>query len=51
MKEHGAMNALMSGSGPTVFGIYDNEQVCIAACEAARSRYTDMYIAVTGFVG
>ncbi|MBO8462485.1 MAG: 4-(cytidine 5'-diphospho)-2-C-methyl-D-erythritol kinase [Firmicutes bacterium] len=24
MLEHGAMNALMSGSGPTVFGIYDN---------------------------
>lgn len=25
MMEHGAMNALMSGSGPTVFGIYENE--------------------------
>ncbi len=24
MKEHGAIGAMMSGSGPTVFGIYDN---------------------------
>ena len=24
MLENGAMNALMSGSGPTVFGIYDD---------------------------
>ena len=26
MKENGAINALMSGSGPTVFGIYDSEE-------------------------
>lgn len=26
LKEHGAVNALMSGSGPTVFGIYDDEE-------------------------
>ena len=26
MMENGAMGALMSGSGPTVFGIYDNEK-------------------------
>jgi len=26
MKENGAMNALMSGSGPTVFGLYEDEQ-------------------------
>lgn len=25
MKENGAVNAMMSGSGPTVFGIFDNE--------------------------
>lgn len=25
MKQHGAVNALMSGSGPTVFGIFDSE--------------------------
>ena len=26
MKENGAMNALMSGSGPTVFGVYDTQE-------------------------
>lgn len=26
MKENGAINAIMSGSGPTVFGVFDNEQ-------------------------
>lgn len=33
MKENGAVNALMSGSGPTVFGIYETEE---AAGEALR---------------
>ena len=27
MKENGALNALMSGSGPTVFGIFTDETV------------------------
>ena len=26
MKEHGALNAMMSGSGPTVFGIFEDEE-------------------------
>lgn len=26
MKEHGAVNAMMSGSGPTVFGIFDSKE-------------------------
>lgn len=26
MKERGALNAMMSGSGPTVFGLYDDEE-------------------------
>ena len=33
MKAHGAVNALMSGSGPTVFGIFDDEE---KAAEAYR---------------
>ncbi len=32
MKEEGALNALMSGSGPTVFGIYEDKYT---ACQAA----------------
>ena len=27
MKEEGALNAMMSGSGPTVFGIFDDKQL------------------------
>ena len=33
MKEHGAVNAMMSGSGPTVFGIFDNEEKAQEACQ------------------
>lgn len=29
--EHGALNALMSGSGPTVYGIFDNKETAKAA--------------------
>ena len=39
MKEHGAINAIMSGSGPTVFGIYeDEEQALVAKKELLESR-------------
>lgn len=31
MKEHGALNALMSGSGPTVFGLFDREKAALEA--------------------
>lgn len=31
MKENGALNALMSGSGPTVFGIYDSSEKAFEA--------------------
>ena len=31
MKEHGAINALMSGSGPTVFGIYEDKDKALDA--------------------
>lgn len=31
MREHGAMNALMSGSGPTVFGIYEDKEQALNA--------------------
>lgn len=33
MKEAGALNAMMSGSGPTVFGIYENRRTAKAAAE------------------
>lgn len=33
MKAHGALNSLMSGSGPTVFGIFDDKKKAEFACE------------------
>lgn len=38
MKAQGAMNALMSGSGPTVFGIFEREQEAVRAKEAVRKE-------------
>lgn len=36
MKILGAVNAMMSGSGPTVFGIFDNEEKAQEACQKLR---------------
>ena len=36
MMKSGAINAMMSGSGPTVFGLFDNEQTAEAAFEAMK---------------
>ena len=38
MKEHGAMNALMSGSGPTVFGIFQSEEAINGAYEELKKE-------------
>lgn len=37
MREHGAVNAMMSGSGPTVFGLFDKEETAVEAYEAMRA--------------
>ncbi len=37
MQKHGALNAMMSGSGPTVFGLFEKESTAAAAYEAMRS--------------
>lgn len=36
MKEQGALNAMMSGSGPTVFGLFDKEETAVCAYEKMR---------------
>lgn len=36
MKESGALNAMMSGSGPTVFGLFEEEETAKAAYETMR---------------
>ena len=40
MLSHGAINALMSGSGPTVFGIFPDEQTTLA-CQAFLKKKGD----------
>ena len=37
MKNAGALNAMMSGSGPTVFGIFDDKKVARAAKDAIKA--------------
>ena len=49
MKEHGAINALMSGSGPTVFGIYQTEEEAKQAAAALKETKKTRQIIVTGF--
>lgn len=37
MMEHGAINSMMSGSGPTVFGLFENEETAKSAYEAMKA--------------
>lgn len=37
MKNHGAVGAMMSGSGPTVFGLFDSERTAEAAYDAMKA--------------
>lgn len=49
LREQGAMNALMSGSGPTVFGVFEKEETAKTAYEAmVRRNFTDQ-VFLTGF--
>lgn len=38
MKENGALNAMMSGSGPTVFGIYEDKKLAKQALQKIRKQ-------------
>lgn len=51
LKEHGAMNALMSGSGPTVFGVFRDEETAGRAYEAMKSRGFTEQLYLTEFRG
>ena len=37
MTAHGAVGAMMSGSGPTVFGLFDDEETARKAYKAMRA--------------
>ena len=47
MIELGALNALMSGSGPTVFGLFETEETARRACEEMKSSGLAKQIFVT----
>lgn len=49
LRNQGAENALMSGSGPTVFGIYTDRDTAKAAAETVRERRLASQVYVTVF--
>ena len=49
MRENGAENALMSGSGPTVFGIFTQEKKAQEAARQLRDRNLARQVFVTEF--
>ena len=44
MNRYGALTACMSGSGPTVYGIFDDESKAQAAAEALKSVVKNIYV-------
>ena len=50
MRNEGALNALMSGSGPTVFGIFEEETKALKAADRIRELKLSNQIFVTTFV-
>lgn len=49
LKENGALNAIMSGSGPTVFGLFDDEDKATKALDILRKKVDFMQGFVTTF--
>ncbi len=49
MLEEGALTALMSGSGPTVFGVFREEKAAGSAMRAIRERNLTEEVFVSGF--
>ncbi len=47
--EEGAMNALMSGSGPTVFAVYDSEEKAKNAAKRIQNEGLSQEVFLTGF--
>ena len=51
MMDCGAVNAMMSGSGPTVFGLYTNQIQAEKACEKLRDAGLAKMVFLTTFIG
>ncbi len=48
LMSQGARGALMSGSGSTVFGVFEGDSTAAKAVESARKIWTDCWIAASG---
>ncbi|HIT53414.1 MAG TPA: 4-(cytidine 5'-diphospho)-2-C-methyl-D-erythritol kinase [Candidatus Fimivicinus intestinavium] len=44
MREHGALGCCMSGSGPTVFGLFEEEQQALACAESIRPIVPEVFV-------
>lgn len=50
MKENGALNSIMSGSGPTVFGIFDDESKAKKAYESVLAKDITKQVYITDLI-
>ena len=50
MLENGALNSIMSGSGPTVFGLFDDREKAQAAMKALESKELTEQLYLTKFI-
>ncbi len=44
MREHGAKCACMSGSGPSVFGVFEDETQAQTAADALKARFSNVFV-------
>ena len=44
LQDHGALGVSMTGSGPTVFGLFSEETAVEQACRALKRSYTDTFL-------
>ena len=44
MMENGALGSMMSGSGPTVFGLYKNREDALSCKKNLLRKYKQVYI-------
>jgi 4-diphosphocytidyl-2-C-methyl-D-erythritol kinase len=49
MLDQGALGAVMSGSGPTVVGVFAQQETAATACQWFKNRYEEVYL-VTSYV-
>ncbi len=50
MKDYGALGSLMSGSGPTVFGLYENRETARKAYDALKKSRLAKDVILTSFI-